>query len=193
MIEVFQLDKGKVVPTKEILLIEPFKTIWNRDTDSKKPNALKEFAYIEFMTSYKQTNPFIGYGKEERHRKICNSVMANPIFVPDDLVRKGMIMYMDWQDEASPTLRFYKAMVKTNEKVIKWAETVDLSQTDKKGSAVYKPAEVMAVIAKGHENIRALSLMKTSVEQEINDSIKRRNNRQINHFEMRPEERKVVG
>lgn len=189
MIEVFEIEHGIVKPTKEILLIEPFKTIWERDNTAKKEMAMKEFGYIEFMVSYKQTNPFIGYGAQERHRNICKSVMKDLTYIPDDIVKEGLSVYKSWMEEASPTLRTYKAMVASNEKVIQWAKNVDLDLLDNKGAAVYKPNDILSVIAKGSENIKHLSTMKTTVEQEINDSIKRRNNRVINEFEKRPEDR----
>lgn len=186
---IFIIEKGIVMPTAEILLVDPFGTIWNRDTTKKKEHALKEFAYIEFMCSYKKANPFIGYPPKDRHRKICESVLHNISYIPDELVKRAMNLYKDWQENASPALRFYKAVVKANEKLVAFAETIDLNERDNKGSAVYKPGDITTITSKAYENLKTLTLMKDKVEQEIFEASKTRSNRQINAFEIRPEER----
>lgn len=186
---VFQIEQGVVKPTAEILLISPFKEIWARDKTVKKETALRDFSYIEFMCSYKKSNPFIGFVPRERHRKICETVIHDISYVPDDLVKKGIELYKDWQENASPSLRFYKSVVKANEKLIRFAEDINLNERDAKGSAVYKPSDITSITSKAYENLKTLTLMKEKVEQEVFEASKTRSNRNINVFEIRPEDR----
>lgn len=186
---IFIVENGIVMPTPEILLVSPFNKIWERDTTKKKEHALKEFAYIEFMCSYKKANPFIGFPPKDRHRKICESVLHNISYIPDDAVKRAMGLYRDWQENASPSLRFYKAVVKANEKLVAFAEVIDLNERDNKGSAVFKPSDITSITSKAYENLKTLTLMKEKVEQELFEVSKTRSNRQINAFEIRPEER----
>jgi hypothetical protein len=187
--DVFHIEQGIVKPTPEILMISPFKEIWARDKTVKKEKALKEFAYIEFFVSYKKSNPFCGFPPQDRHRKICETVLHNISYIPDELVKQGMDVYKDWQENASPSLRFYKSVVKANEKLVTFAETIDLNERDVKGSAVYKPNDITSITSKAYENLKTLTLMKEKVEQELFEASKTRSNRTINVFEIRPEER----
>ena len=65
----FQVTNKTVQPTVETLAISPFSEIWSRDTTRDKEIALKEFAYIEFMSSQLKTNPFKDYPDGEKSKK----------------------------------------------------------------------------------------------------------------------------
>ena len=58
MAYLFKIEGKAVFPNEETLLIEPFKSIWERDTSKNKEYALEDFAYIEFITSLLKTNPY---------------------------------------------------------------------------------------------------------------------------------------
>ena len=186
--DIFKIENNIVIPTPEILLIEPFKILWDRDKTNKKEKAIKEFSYIEFMNSYKKTNPFIGYDSFNRHVKICEFVFNDKKYIPDDKVKDAIKFYNMLQDESSVSLRFYKSLVKGVDKLISFAETVDLSERDVKGSPVYTPNHITQITSKAYDTLKQLQLMKEKVEQELYESSKTRSNREINVFEQRPEE-----
>ena len=47
----FVINGYEVTPKANTLLIEPYKTIWERDKSQFKDTAKKELAYIEFTVS----------------------------------------------------------------------------------------------------------------------------------------------
>ena len=49
----FIVENNIAKPNTETLLIEPFKTIWERDKTEDKGQAIKEFTFIELMSSKK--------------------------------------------------------------------------------------------------------------------------------------------
>lgn len=49
----FIVENNIAKPNTETLLIEPFKTIWERDKTKDKEQAIKEFTFIELMSSKK--------------------------------------------------------------------------------------------------------------------------------------------
>ena len=49
----FFISDNKILPTPETLLIKEFENIWNRDKTKTKDIALKELAYIYFISDYK--------------------------------------------------------------------------------------------------------------------------------------------
>ena len=66
----FTVENAVAKPNVETLLISPFKEIWERDTSSDKSQAIKEFTFIELMTSKKKTNPYAGYADDIRFNKL---------------------------------------------------------------------------------------------------------------------------
>ena len=71
--DIFIVQNNIVVPTAHALLLTPFKNIWESDDSPKKDIAMAKFSYIEFMCSYKKSNPFIGYtDKNQRKLKILS-------------------------------------------------------------------------------------------------------------------------
>jgi len=185
---IFQIENNIVIPTPEVLLIKPFKVLWDRDKTTKKEKVIKEFSYIEFMCSFKKSNPFIGYDPFNRHRKVCEHVFDDSKYIPDASVKAAISVYDEIQNESSLSLRFYRSLVKAVEKLIKFAEDVDLSERDNRGAPVYTPNHITQITSKAYDTLKQLTLMQQKVEQELYESNKTRGNREINHFEIRPEE-----
>jgi hypothetical protein len=185
---IFQIENNIVIPTTEALLIKPFKVLWDRDKSKKKEQAIKEFSYIEFMYSFKKTNPFINYEPFNRHRKICEHVFDDSKYIPDASVKSAANVYDEIQNESSLSLRFYRSLVKAVEKLIKFSEDVDLTERDNRGAPVYTPSHITQITSKAYDTLKQLSLMQQKVEQELYESNKTRSNREINHFEIRPDE-----
>ena len=167
MIQIFTIDRGIVQPTTEVLLISPFKQIWDRDLTPKKERAMREFSYIFFMNDYSKNNPYIGYQPMDRHKKICESVLKDRAFIPDDTVKEACRLYRDYQENASPSLTFYRSVIKGVQKVITFIETVDLGAEDARGVPKYKPNDIMSVTKNAPEQLKALVTMKEKVEQEF--------------------------
>lgn len=186
--DIFLVENNTVKPTPQSLLIKPFKEIWERDKSTKKERAIKEFSYIEFMTSFKKTNPFIGYAPFDRHRKVCEHVFEDSKYIPDATVKSAMTLYDEIQTEGSVSLRFYKSLVSAVEKLIDFSNNVDLNERDAKGSAVWTPNHITQITSKAYDTLKQLSLMQQKVEQELYEASKTRGNREINIFEQRPEE-----
>lgn len=185
---IFLLENNVVKPTPESLLIRPFKQIWDRDKTVKKERAMKEIAYIEFMKSFKRSNPFIGYEDFDRHRKVCQFVFDDNKYVPDEVVQQAMKVYDELQNEGSLSLRYYKSLVQGVDKLIKFVETVDLDERDLKGTAVWNPTHITNITKTAGDTLKQLNMMKEQVEQELYESSKTRGNREINIFEQRPDE-----
>jgi hypothetical protein len=110
----FTIESKIVKPYVETLLISPFREIWERDTNAGKFTAIDEFTYIEFMTSVKKSNPYRGYTPEERARRLAVDIMKHELYEPDELVKKGMEVLVEFQQTASPTYTYYMSAKKEN-------------------------------------------------------------------------------
>ena len=66
MSHVFVIQGSVVNPTPEILMVQPFNIIWERDEDVNKVFAKQEFAYAEFMVSMMKSNPYRDYADKRK-------------------------------------------------------------------------------------------------------------------------------
>lgn len=193
--KLFNVVNQVVLPTEEVLLISPFKEIWDRDFSEHKFYAIKEFSFIEFMCSPKKTNPFSGYiDKVERAKKIIANIYSREAvhrsiadkWEPDDLVIDGCKVYLQFLNEASPALDFLNATEEAIEKLKQWFKTVDLNKTNAKGALLYKPVDITNAASKTELMIKTLVTLRDKVEQELFDNTKTLKNRKINPFEEAP-------
>lgn len=193
--KLFNVINQVVMPTTEILLISPFKEIWERDYSEHKFYAIKEFTFIEFMCSPKKANPFIGYtDKEERAKKIIANIYSKEIvhvsiadkWMPDDLVIDGMKVYIQFLKEAAPSLSFLESAEKACDTLKDFFNTVDLHQTNAKGALLYKPRDITSALKDTESTIKQIFALREKVEQELFETSKTLKNRVINPYEESP-------
>lgn len=179
----FEVTNNRAVPNTETLLISPFKEIWERDLSQDKGTALKEFTYIELMSSKKRSNPYAGYEKEDRKKKLI-SMLFEPNWTPDSLIELGLEKIHLFQTEASVTYSYYMAVLDGVEKMKAFFSALNLNERNSKNVPLYKPNEIILAISNTDKVLQNLTSMKEKVEQELFDSVKTRSNKQINRFEI---------
>ena len=60
MSHLFIVENNVAKPNTETLLISPFKEIWERDLTEDKEIVLKEFTFMDLVSSKRKTNPYAG-------------------------------------------------------------------------------------------------------------------------------------
>ena len=179
----FIVENNVAKPTTEVLLIEPFKTIWERDTTPHKTRAIREFTFIEFIASKKATNPYAGYSDEERWDKLVALYFEEA--EPDNAVEQGLAKMVEFQQEASPTLKYYLSVLGAAEKMRNFFDNVDINERNfKSGVPVYKPADITRAINDTDKVLQNLHSIKERVEQELFEQSKTKGNKRINPFEV---------
>ena len=179
----FVVDKNIAKPNTETLLIEPFSTIWQRDKSDDKHQAIKEFSYIELMTSKKKSNPFAGYSDVQRDLKLREKLGLEK-WKRDKLVEQAMVYIVQLQKEASPTYVYYVDALETVEKTRKFLKNIDLNERNERtGNPLYKPKDVTSAIIDTEKVVQTLSILGEKVEQELFSQSKTKGNKKINHFE----------
>lgn len=197
----FIVENNVVKPTIEILIISPFKEIWDRDTTDKKEYALKEFAYIEFMCSPKKTNMFYGYPEVatrttiSRSEAIINSLFAKsdfPVIIkdekeiyyePDSLIQDAIKVYKEFFYNASPSLSYLESVTKAANKLKDFFDNFDMNELSRSGMPMHKPADIQKAIKESPEMLKAINTFTEKVHQELFDTVKTKGNRSINIFE----------
>jgi hypothetical protein len=190
---IFNVVNQVAQPTVEILLISPFKEIWERDVSPSKFYALNEFTYIEFMCSPKKTNPFYGYiNLEERSTKIKERLYNREnvhksiadTWKPDSEVREAIEIYRSFLKSASPALDLLESCYKAAEGIRDFLNMDGiLTRVNSKGFPLYKVGDVMGALSKMEGIVKSLNSLREKVEQELYESTKSRGNRRINKFE----------
>lgn len=183
MVEIFEVDNSIVRPVKEILLISPFKDIWERDKSKHKVTAIKEFSYIYFLISPRKTNPYAGYPDEVKAKEIIKGLWKEEYWEVNELVEEAAKQYSEWLQEASTSMNYYNAVKSGVEETINFFKNVDFNERTEKGAPVYKVTEVIAALKSANEVLKSLTDLKERVEQELYESSKTKSGKEINPFE----------
>lgn len=184
MINLFEVQGNIALPSEHALMLSPFKEIWERDEDEKKSSALKQLTYVEFMCSFKKSNPFSGYSLRERHKEVTKKLYGEDFnYIPDGLVQEAIQYYEKLQDEASISMSFYKSVVSSVEQLQEFLNSVDLNERSEKGVPIYKPTDVTRAINDSVGVLQSLTTLKEKVQQELFQATKTKSQREIGEFE----------
>jgi|TARA_R110002050_G_C8943259_1_gene512742 hypothetical protein len=174
---------GKVVfPTAETLLISPFKEIWERDKSKEKYQAIKEFTYIEFLTSMKKSNPYKQYSEDLKPIKVKEAIFKEEEWRPDELVNEGLKQIKEFQEGASTTYSYYIAAKKVAEKMKEFFIDVDINERNERGAPVWKPKDITSALNDTEKVLSNLKTLEKKVEEELFEETKTRSNKQISPF-----------
>ena len=179
----FTVNNKLVSPNPETLLISPFKEIWERDTTEQKTFALEEFAFMEFMTSKKASNPYAGYDEAKRREKLLDQVITKAGWEEDDLIEKGMKKIIEFQEQASPTYSYYMSALSAASKMKAFFNTFDMNEANvKTGNPIYKPRDITSALNDTLKVLNNLNSMKEKVEQELYEATRTRGEKKISPF-----------
>lgn len=181
--DLFTIENGVAKPSEHALLVEPFKTIWEQDKSKIKGDAMKSFTYIELLCSIKKSNPFSGYDEEQRPIKVGKEVYKDEGYQPTDLEKEGINTYIEFLNEASPTLSFYRASLRAAMELKTFYDTVDLNERTNGGAAVYKPGDITRGLKETAEVIKSLKDLEGQVQTEVVEKSKTRGQREIGIYE----------
>ena len=179
----FQIQDKVVYPNPETLLVEPFKTIWERDTTKNKAIAIQEFSYIEFMTSMLKSNPFRDYHEDIKDEKVRENVIKEENWEPDELVFEAMEMINKLQTEGSTSYQYWMANKKAAEKIIDFFNNFDMDERNPKSFVpIYKPADITRAIRDAEDTLTKLDSLKKKVEEELFESSRNRGDKEVSPF-----------
>lgn len=183
MAMLFRIEDRYVHPNPETLLVHPFSEIWERDEDPKKRNALEEFAYIEFISSEKKSNPFRGYTEKMREEKVKKEVITQEDWKPDELVLEAIRRVKEFQMEASETYRLYISAKRAVEKLEDFLSTFSLNTVNAKtGNPLYKPKDITSALKDIQEVSQKLEVLKKKIDEEVFEGVRNRAQKEISPF-----------
>lgn len=187
MAYLFNIVGNSVKPSTESLLVSPFKDIWERDQCSNKSVAVKEFTFIEFMASIKNTNPYIGYSTEERRQKLVFDLFENKrkdlLEKGDELIENGINFIDNLQYEGLPTYRYYIACLDATNKIRDFFTKFNMEERNKSGMPVYKAGDITKALNDTDKILSNMTSMRKKIDNELYDMQRARADKKINYFE----------
>lgn len=179
----FKIEDKIVQPTEEVLLISPFKEIWERDKSKGKEIALKEFAFIEFTVSLLASNPYKGYSESIRDSIVQQDIFKDIEWKPDKLIEEGKKKFENFQKDGSQSYTLYKSAVAAKDKLVNFLNEIDINERNfKTGMPIYKPKELTSALLDVDKVIASLDVLKKKVEEELFESTKVKGQKEISIF-----------
>ena len=168
------IETGTVALNKPwIMLIPEFKALLDRDKGSagdyrgdKKLKAKKELTYIYFLTDF--VSPLTDWEESEKQKEALYYAGLEQKDI-DDKVNKANIKYDELQIKGAPSLKTYRALMKSRDEMDKFYENLDMSKIDKMGKLLYDPSSVVKSAKDLDTFYTTIANFRKRVEQELKD------------------------
>ncbi len=153
-----------------------------RENKNKK-NALEEFAYIEFLTSRKRSNPFRQYPDIKKEGIIRKSIITQKAWNPDKLVVKAIEYLYNLQKNASTIFLYYESAKKAIDHLSDFVSHMNLSEKNPKtGAPIYKPIDLSKAIADTDKVASNFTKLEEKMDKQLSDNVKNRSNKEVSPF-----------
>lgn len=180
----FTVESKVVSPTTQVLLIPPFKEIWERDKSEDKRYAIEDFSYIEFMASIQKSNPYSGYAEHQRPEKIIKDIITREDWDQEDpLLVYGIAKLKEFQAEASVTYNYYMAAKSAAEKMQQFFIGFSMSDVNlRTGAPIFKPKDITSALNDTSRVLENLNTLREKVDNEVFEEIKKKGQKVVSPF-----------
>lgn len=181
--ELFEVINKHAMPSVHALMIEPFKSIWERDTSDEKGDSIRIFTYIELLCSPRKSNPFAGLSEEDRPAKVKKEVFGDENYqLPLDIMF-AILKYKELLSDSSPSYDLYTSGLNAVHKLKVYLDNFSLDERTPGGAMVMKPKDLTSALRELPEVAKMIELARDKVHSEVADSSKTRSQRVIGLFE----------
>jgi hypothetical protein len=164
----------KIAP--ELLLVRPFRRLWNQDRSDRKEKFYQQMSYVFFMVSPQSTYSYV-LDLDERSKMIIEQEGLPSDFRPSELLVEAMKVYKNHTTTVSQKL-LQDALVAADT-VGTFLRTVDLTEEDDKGRPKYQVSQITAALKNLEGIINTIQTLQKKVEQEIADNGKARGTQEL--------------
>lgn len=106
MIKIIDLKDGKITITPECLVIEPFKSLYEKDKSKGKTDSFKVMQYVWFYCAFK--SPFFQHSATDRHKLIIENIIKDSKFKVTDEVKECMNLFE--KIYTTPAMKLFRAV-----------------------------------------------------------------------------------
>ena len=119
MIKIIDLKDSKIIIAPECLVIEPFKSIWEKDKSKDKTYAFNVIKYTWYFASFK--SPFFQHGNADRHKLIMDHIIKDDKFKTSKELEECINTYE--KIHTTPAMKLFRAVQESISKMEKFFET----------------------------------------------------------------------
>lgn len=186
--ELFDIERGKLVLHPNNLYIPQFKKIWERDKDPGKEQATKEIAYITFLCNLSSKNPYGGYAEKDKAIRIAQDVFNDINYKPDAEIKAAIDKYTEMQ--STTYTRLLKSSLKAADKLAEYFDLLDFAQLDSSGKPVYTVRDLGFSLKEVGNIIKSLTSLEKQVQRDQLEATTARGGNEIGFYETPKKARK---
>lgn len=112
-------------------------------------------------------SPYIGYDDEDKQKMILEDLFENENEEIPEAVLLARLKYESLYENA--LVRLLKSALSAVEQMTQYFNDIDFGKTDNRGSLLYNPKDVMAVISKLGSTVDNIIKLREQVEKDLGD------------------------
>lgn len=124
MIKIIDLKDSKIIIAPECLVIEPFKSIWEKDKSKDKTYAFNVIKYTWYFASFK--SPFFQHGNADRSKLILDHIIKDDKFKVTKEVEDCIELYL--KINTTPSMKLFKAVQESIGKMEEFFKTAEYNE-----------------------------------------------------------------
>jgi hypothetical protein len=162
MIKIIDLVDSKIIVAPECLVIEPFKSIWEKDKSKDKTQAFNMIKYTWYYASFK--SPFFQHSNSDKHKLIVDHILKEPKFKMTQDLLDCINMYD--KIHTTPAMRLFRAVQESINKMEKFFEDAEYNE-----DSITKIQKAIIDMPKMQEAVQA-ALNNCQKEQSTGDKVR---------------------
>ena len=163
MIKLFKFEDYNVTIEPEVLLLAPFKKIWDRDKNKDKRVAMQELAFIYFMGDPRSDYQYI-IDEEERIKSIKEGQGMPAKWKPDKIVKDALDFYNSFKPTSAGLLEDTRVAINKLRQLLR---DINLEDKDDKGKPVYTLNTITATIKQIPSLVKDLDAAEKTLAKDI--------------------------
>lgn len=162
--KLFKFEGYRVIVEPEALLLQPFKTIWNRDKSKSKDIANSELGYVYFFADPRSDYQYI-LDEDARAQAIKEGEGFPDKWKPDKDIEAAIQFYKQFKTSSALLLEATRLLI---DKVMTQMKELDLNERDKND----KPVFALNIITSTIEKVPGLVIKLNEAEKAIASELK---------------------
>ena len=162
MVKIIDLVDGKIIVAPECLVIEPFKSIWEKDKTKDKIHAFNVIKYTWYYASYK--SPFFQHSNSDRSKLILSHIIKDDKFKVNKELEECVKMYE--KINTTPAMKLFRSVQESINKMEEFFMTAEYNE-----DSITKIQKAIIDMPKMQEAIQA-ALNNCSKEQSSGDKVR---------------------
>lgn len=124
MIKIIDLKDSKIIVAPECLVIEPFKSVWEKDKSKDKTYASNVIKYTWYFASFK--SPFFQHSNADRSKLILDHIIRDDKFKVTSDVEECIKMYE--KIYTTPSMKLFRAVQESISKMEEFFKTAEYNE-----------------------------------------------------------------